>query len=153
MNVLPKTVSSHVVTASAHTSNNSDAQLDSPQNLQKDLQKNTNKGVVTTSALFCLIAASSVLLDAQTALAQSAPAGTVHYDATSGAVQIDNNAFDIRTGAFENDSNIPLPDGLPVERPTLHQERVALPRVELFFFPTPMARSTRLVAQTLSDRW
>jgi len=46
----------------------------------------------------------------EAAIAQSV---TVNRDANTGSVQIDRNAFDIETGNLTNDSNIPLPAGLP----------------------------------------
>jgi hypothetical protein len=47
------------------------------------------------------------------AIAQSVSAPTVNYDAVSGYVQVDNNAFDLSTGPLTNQSNIPLPAILP----------------------------------------
>ncbi len=42
-------------------------------------------------------------------LAPSAFAQSIIRDSATGSVQVDNNAFDIQTGALENRSNIPLP--------------------------------------------
>ena len=41
--------------------------------------------------------------------------GTLSYDSSTGAVRLDNNAFNIQTGKLTNDSNIPLPNGLPTQ--------------------------------------
>jgi hypothetical protein len=51
---------------------------------------------------------------AESAIAQSPP--NLNYEPNTGVVEVDNNAFDIRTGSFENGSNIPLPTILPRER-------------------------------------
>ncbi|MEL7352057.1 MAG: hypothetical protein AAF171_16060 [Cyanobacteria bacterium P01_A01_bin.116] len=45
-------------------------------------------------------------------LAPELPVGTVRRN-LDGSVEVDNNAFDIRSGALENESNIPLPSILP----------------------------------------
>ncbi|MEL6554286.1 MAG: hypothetical protein AAFQ63_12595 [Cyanobacteria bacterium J06621_11] len=121
MNVLPKTVSSQVTTATHHTSNNRS---------QKNSRKEFPRSVIASSAICFLAAASGILLTQQNAFAQSIP-GNISHDAISGAVHIDNNAFNIQTGAFENESHIPLPAGLPAER----QERVALPVIENVLAP------------------
>ncbi|PZO08602.1 MAG: hypothetical protein DCF25_22165 [Leptolyngbya foveolarum] len=55
--------------------------------------------------------------------AQAQTAGSLTYDRDTGAVRINNNAFDIQTGKLENASDIPLPDGLP----TQVQDRVSQP--------------------------
>ncbi|MEL6453408.1 MAG: DUF4114 domain-containing protein [Cyanobacteria bacterium J06623_5] len=47
---------------------------------------------------------------------------TVLLDPETGQVTVDRNAFDLQSGPLENDSNIPLPDGLVGPRqPTLSQ--------------------------------
>ena len=70
--------------------------------------------VFSTVALAAALMATQGLgmqgLGMQPAIAQTAP--TVTRD-SSGAVQVDRNAFDIRTGPLTNTSNIPLPEGLP----------------------------------------
>ena len=48
---------------------------------------------------------------ARSANAQNA--GTLNYNADTGAVRVDNNSFDLQTGELSNESNIPLPDGFP----------------------------------------
>ncbi|MEL6816044.1 MAG: hypothetical protein AAFP03_14725 [Cyanobacteria bacterium J06598_3] len=67
----------------------------------------------TAALLAILIATGGVAFSGQSALAQTA--SNVNFDPISGAVQVDNNAFDIQTGALENDSDIPLPALLPTE--------------------------------------
>ena len=60
------------------------------------------------------------------AIARAAKAqnsGTLAVDAATGAVTLDNNAFDIQTGELTNESDIPLPDGLPAEV----QDRTPIP--------------------------
>lgn len=52
-------------------------------------------------------------LYAQGAMAQATGSSpTINYDESTGAVQVDINAFDLRTGPLENDSKIPLPAGI-----------------------------------------
>ncbi|MGB7247512.1 MAG: hypothetical protein WBC73_01135 [Phormidesmis sp.] len=68
-----------------------------------------------------LVATGGLAMSANGAIAQNAP--NVYHDTTSGAVRVDNNAFDVRTGAFENRSNIPMPAILPADV----QEGVSLP--------------------------
>ncbi len=60
-----------------------------------------------------LLATGGLGLSAQSAIAQTP--SDISHDSASGQVQIDNNAFDLRTGAFDNSSFIPLPTMLPVE--------------------------------------
>ncbi len=62
-----------------------------------------------------LIATGGLSLAAQGAMAQEviAQTPTIVYDSVTGSVEVDNNAFDIRTGDFSNDSNIALPSTLP----------------------------------------
>ncbi len=58
------------------------------------------------------------MLNARSAIAQTVqttPAGTLTYDDSSGSVHLDNNAFDIQTGALENSSRTPLPSRLPID--------------------------------------
>ncbi|MGB3298961.1 MAG: hypothetical protein WBA76_11875 [Phormidesmis sp.] len=59
-----------------------------------------------------LLAAGGLGLSGQSALAQRA---SVIRDANTGAVDVDQNAFDIRTGPLTNTSNIPLPKDLPLD--------------------------------------
>ena len=74
------------------------------------------------------------------AIAQPANAqlsGELNYNRTTGAIHINNNAFDLQTGELTNDSNIPLPDGLPTQiqerRPqAVFSDRLAPNTVELF---------------------
>ncbi|MEM9090812.1 MAG: hypothetical protein AAGC93_18950 [Cyanobacteria bacterium P01_F01_bin.53] len=75
----------------------------------------------SAALLAILLATGGVALTGQAARAQTA--SNIQFNAATGAVQIDNNAFDIQTGALENESNIPLPVGLPAET----REGVALP--------------------------
>jgi hypothetical protein len=62
-----------------------------------------------------LVATGGLGLAAQGATAQEviAQTPTIVYDSVSGSVDVDNNAFDIRTGEFSNESNIALPSALP----------------------------------------
>jgi hypothetical protein len=62
-----------------------------------------------------LVATGGLALAAQGAIAQEVPTPTptIIYDSVSGSVEVDNNAFIIRTGDFSNDSNIALPSTLP----------------------------------------
>ncbi len=73
-----------------------------------------------TALASVLIAVGTLGIGAQGAIAQAAP--NVTRD-SSGAVRVDNNAFDIRTGPLTNTSNIPLPASLPSST----SEGVALP--------------------------
>lgn len=65
----------------------------------------------TRALLSVLITASGLGLCSGSATAQTAP--NINYDSNTGAVQVNNNAFNIQTGVLENTSNIPLPAGLP----------------------------------------
>ena len=74
--------------------------------------------------LALLISTGGIGLSASGAIAQvSSSISVMEFDPDTGFVEIDNNAFDIRTGEFGNTSNIPLPDGLP----TNTQEGESLP--------------------------
>ncbi len=75
----------------------------------------------TQALLSALVAVGGLGLNARSAVAQTSP--TIYYDSNTGVVQVDNNAFDIQTGALENSSGIPLPAGLP----TTTRESVAQP--------------------------
>ena len=78
----------------------------------------------TAALMTLLIATGGLTLTAQSAMAQvTATGAAIDYNAASGAVSIDNNAFDIQTGTFDNSSNIPLPSVLPTQT----QEGVAQP--------------------------
>ncbi|MEM9949716.1 MAG: hypothetical protein AAF810_27100, partial [Cyanobacteria bacterium P01_D01_bin.36] len=66
-----------------------------------------------SAALALLLATGGLLLTAPKAIAQAA--SNIQYNAESGTVRVDNNAFDIETGALENTSNIPLPAALPAQ--------------------------------------
>ncbi len=74
---------------------------------------NSHQTAVTLMAI--LIATGGLGLAAQEAIAQEviAQSPTIVYDSVSGSVEVDNNAFDIRTGSFSNESNIALPSILP----------------------------------------
>lgn len=116
MNVFSKTSDSSVLTDSKSTRPSSYSYLpggDQP----------------AAALLAILIATGGVALSGQGALAQVA--NNVNYDAASGAVQVDNNAFDIQTGALDNDSDIPLPALLPTET----REGMAQPVIEGKFAP------------------
>ena len=96
----------------------------------KFLSKNRLSQVVDLSSAYCLFPEESsahrhfksfsntFLLSLILAIgrigfaSQQAIAQTVVRDSTTGAVQVDRNAFDIKTGPLENSSNIPLPAGL-----------------------------------------
>jgi hypothetical protein len=73
----------------------------------------SHRPAVTLMAV--LITTGGLGLAAQGATAQEviAQTPTIVYDSVSGSVEVDNNAFDIRTGDFSNDSNIALPSALP----------------------------------------
>ncbi|MEL6259880.1 MAG: hypothetical protein AAFQ40_04855 [Cyanobacteria bacterium J06623_5] len=61
-----------------------------------------------------MLISGGVGLSAPAAIAQvSSSVSIMEFDPDTGFVQIDNNAFDIQTGEFDNTSNTPLPDGLP----------------------------------------
>ncbi|MGC1308883.1 MAG: hypothetical protein WA885_16775 [Phormidesmis sp.] len=60
-----------------------------------------------------LIATGGLVLNAQNVRAQTA--ANINYNSATGVVQIDNNAFNIRTGELNNTSNIPLPALLPAK--------------------------------------
>lgn len=62
------------------------------------------------TALFA--AALLVLYDGITYRADQSVAESIQYDSDSGMVQIDRNAWDIRTGEMHNTSSIPLPANL-----------------------------------------
>ena len=64
-------------------------------------------------------------------------AGNLTYNEATGAVSVDNNAFDIQTGDLSNGSNIPLPNGLP-ERV---QDRTPLPVFSDRFAPNSVELS------------
>ena len=83
-------------------------------------RKKKRKGGVSAMVAL-LLATCGLFLASSKAIAQTAD--NIRYDAATGAVSIDNNAFDIQTGAMENTSNIPLPAQLP----TQVRERVAQP--------------------------
>lgn len=66
----------------------------------------------STNLLTALLVATGGLgIWAKGAIAQIAP--DVNYNSTTGAVEVDNNAFQIRTGPLTNTSNIELPALLP----------------------------------------
>ncbi len=70
-----------------------------------------------------LIAAGSFGLIAPGAIAQITPTAAPPVRDASGAVRVDNNAFNLNTGPLRNESNIPLPAEIPVTT----QERQAQP--------------------------
>jgi len=78
----------------------------------KTVSRKKRKGRI--SAMLALLLASCGL---SIAIPQASAqiADNISYDADTGAVTIDNNAFTIQTGAFENTSNIPLPAELPAQ--------------------------------------
>ena len=120
MNDLPKTIAPRSVLVPTNYADS---------NLLETTTQNHKQRLISYSAVL-LAAASSVLLSPQAALSQAAPSN-INYDPISGSVHIDSNAFDIRTGSLQNESNIPLPNGLPAER----YERVALPVRENILAP------------------
>ena len=98
--------------------------LSSVQSPQSSASTRSTSEYSTAALMALLVATGSLTLTAQSAMAQvTATGATINYNAASGAVGIDNNAFDIQTGAFENSSNIPLPSILPTQT----QEGVAQP--------------------------
>jgi hypothetical protein len=78
-------------------------------------------GYPTNVLMSVLMITVGISLSAQEADAQNSP--SIYYESNTGVVQLDNNAFDIETGAFSNTSNIPLPAALP----TLTREGVKQP--------------------------
>lgn len=75
-----------------------------------------------------LMATSGMSLTAQRAIAQenttvNPPGPVMEYNRDTGVVEVDNNTFNLRTGNFENTSNIPLPTLLP----EITRQGVALP--------------------------
>ncbi len=71
--------------------------------------------------LSLLLAVSGIGVGKRSAIAQTNP--NISLDPNTGFVRLDNNAFDIQTGRFSNESDIPIPDGLPSET----SDRVPLP--------------------------
>ncbi len=67
----------------------------------------------TATALAFLMVTCGLALSSKEAIAQTTSSAPITRDAASGALQVDNNAFDIQTGALENTSNIPIPTQLP----------------------------------------
>ncbi len=80
----------------------------SPIGLKQLLFKRFSK-----TAVALLIATGGLGVAHQTAQAQQSP--NIVFEPSTGAVELDNNAFDIKTGDLGNASNIPLPDGLPAQ--------------------------------------
>lgn len=75
-----------------------------------------------------LMATGGMSLTAQHAIAQESavvnpPGPVMEYNRDTGVVEVDNNTFNLRTGDFENTSNIPLPTLLP----EITRQGVALP--------------------------
>ncbi len=91
------------------------------ESIFKSKSNGANRGIssganfsVQSSAVFVAVLAATggVGLMAQGTLAQSSPAN-IQFDSGSGAVRVNNNAFILQTGEFNNTSNIPRPAGLP----------------------------------------
>ncbi|MEO1392154.1 MAG: hypothetical protein AAFV90_04520 [Cyanobacteria bacterium J06634_5] len=112
MNILP-TTSSFQSTASDSTASS---------NLQSGYVLGGDRAAAALLAV--LMATGGVALSGQGAMAQTA--GNIDYNAATGEVRIDNNAFDIQTGALENESFVPLPASLPEET----RERMAQPVID-----------------------
>lgn len=112
MNILP--------TASSFQSTASDSTASS--NLQSGHVLGGDRAAAALLAV--LMATGGVALSGQGAMAQTA--GNIDYNAATGEVRIDNNAFDIQTGALENESFVPLPASLPEET----RERMAQPVID-----------------------
>lgn len=74
--------------------------------LVRSFQSNT----LTTYLIAIILAAGGLGLTGKGASAQRV---SVNRDANTGAVTVNQNAFDINTGPLTNTSNIPLPAGLP----------------------------------------
>jgi hypothetical protein len=85
-----------------------------------------------------LVITGGASLYAQEAAAQTSP--NIYYEGNTGVVQLDNNAFDIQTGAFTNTSNIPLPTLLP----TSTRERVAQPTSSTLLAPNSVELTSDL---------
>ena len=62
-----------------------------------------------------LLALSTGWLGAIAQPAKAQLSGALNYDSSTGAVHLDNNAFNLQTGELTNDSNIPLPNRLPTQ--------------------------------------
>ena len=81
----------------------------------------------------------------------------IFFEPSTGFVELDNNAFDIRTGDLSNASNIPLPTGLPTQTreevsvPTTF-ERLAPNSLELTSDPDFIDRSLRDVLTQTDGR-
>ena len=81
--------------------------------------------------------------------AKAQTAGTLSLDSATGAVSVDNNAFDIQTGELRNGSDIPLPNGLPEQV----QDRTPVPVFFDRFAPNTVEISpdVNYVEQSLGD--
>ncbi len=107
--------------SSLHNSNS-----DSRCSVQEMQPGPSSRSVATSTAIALVLLSSSlsifgIAFNTESAIAQTAPTNRLTHNADNGSVHLDNNAFDIRTGALENTSNIPLPAQLP----THTQEGVA----------------------------
>ncbi len=74
--------------------------------------RSLNGNALTAQLTALVLAAVGLGLGGQSAIAQRQQLRTVR-DPNTGAVRIDQNAFDLKTGNLTNTSNIPLPAGLP----------------------------------------
>lgn len=81
--------------------------------------KSSRRATITLWSL--LLAASGICLEKRSAIAQAAP--NIIFEPNTGLVEIDNNAFEIQTGRFANESDIPIPAVLP----NTIEDRVPLP--------------------------
>ncbi len=96
-------------------------------------------------------------LDVSKREAQAQQNPNIFFEPNTGFVELDNNAFDIRTDKFGNASNIPLPAGLPTQTregvsiPTT-SERLAPNSLELTSDPDFIDRSLRDVLTQTDGR-
>lgn len=82
-----------------------------PSNLLPSMLLRSN--AVTAQVTALALATGGLALSGQSALAQRQV--SINRDANTGAVVIDQNAFDLSTGELTNTSNIPLPGLLPTD--------------------------------------
>ena len=95
------------------------------QTIQTSAQASNRARQSTVALLAVLLVTGGLGVAARGAKAQEvvSQSPTVVYDAATGAVNVNRNAFNIRTGALRNTSNIELPDALPETT----KARVAVP--------------------------
>ncbi|MGB3300997.1 MAG: hypothetical protein WBA76_22235, partial [Phormidesmis sp.] len=96
--------------------------------LQTNQTNQTTQASVHKSAvalLSLLLATGGLGVGVQSAIAQEvvSQSPTINYNSVTGSVNVDRNAFDIRTGELRNGSNILLPNELP----KVSKDRVSIP--------------------------